>query len=388
MLVDLQSLRAQAGNHLLVLEARGLVGSWYGHWGVPGSAVIGRLLQTSIVGLRPRRWFSQVDAASPGLHPRYRWSTRAVLWGSRLARHPVPAPRHVPANDPEPIVRWLQDCLDRGKQPHLGTFPSSALRICQTALALGVDLTGSHFTVAGEPMTEARLHGILRAGASVYPLYGSSETGLMGWGCLAPEAADDMHFSEDMHAFVQWSQARAGEVLPDGALLVTSLQPNARLILLNASLGDQAHLSRRACGCPLEAMGWPNHLRSIRSFEKLTAGGMTFLDNDVTRVLEEVLPSRFGGGPTDYQIVEREDADGTPTLRLLVSPAVGAVDDREVAEVFLTAIGRGSGVERVMQMQWRQAGTVRIERRLPMTTASGKLLHLYRARSPVGATST
>ena len=37
---------------------------------------------------------------------------------------------------------------------------------------------------------------------------------------------------------------------------------------------------------------------------------MTFLDSDVIRVLEEVLPARFGGGPTDFQLVEQEDDDG------------------------------------------------------------------------------
>lgn len=31
---------------------------------------------------------------------------------------------------------------------------------------------------------------------------------------------------------------------------------------------------------------------------------MTFLDTEVIRVLEEVLPARFGGSPTDCQLVE------------------------------------------------------------------------------------
>jgi hypothetical protein len=57
-------------------------------------------------------------------------------------------------------------------------------------------------------------------------------------------------------------------------------------------------------------LGWTTHLRDIRSQEKLTAGGMTFLDTDLIRVLEEVLPARFGGAPTDYQLVEEEAEEG------------------------------------------------------------------------------
>ena len=51
---------------------------------------------------------------------------------------------------------------------------------------------------------------------------------------------------------------------------------------------------------------------TIRSHEKLTAGGMTLLDTDVIRLLDEVLPARFGGAPTDYQLVEHESDDGEP----------------------------------------------------------------------------
>jgi hypothetical protein len=84
------------------------------------------------------------------------------------------------------------------------------------------------------------------------------------------------------------------------------------------------------------------HLSSIRSFEKLTAGGMTFLDADVVRVLEEVLPARFGGAPTDYQLVEDESEDGQPRVLLLVHPSLGPVGPDEMARTFLATIGSGS----------------------------------------------
>jgi hypothetical protein len=118
----------------------------------------------------------------------------------------------------------------------------------------------------------------------------------------------------------------------------------------------------------------------IRSFEKLTAEGMTFLDADVTRVLEDTLPARFGGSPADYQLVEDEGPDGRPRLRLLVHPAVGPVDPRAVAEAFLAALGPAGGAAGIMTQVWRDAGLVTVERDAPRTTMSGKVLHLHRAR--------
>jgi hypothetical protein len=130
----------------------------------------------------------------------------------------------------------------------------------------------------------------------------------------------------------------------------------------------------------MEAAGWTTHLHTIRSFEKLTLGGMAFLDRDVVRVLEEVLPKRFGGGPTDYQLVEEESEQGRPVLRLLVHPDVGPLDAGAVAEAFLQAIGVGSGAERVMAIDWRQAGLPLVERRAPLVTPAGKILHLHQSR--------
>jgi hypothetical protein len=50
-----------------------------------------------------------------------------------------------------------------------------------------------------------------------------------------------------------------------------------------------------------------------------------------------------------------------------------------VGEAFLAAVSRGSGVERVMRLAWREAALVRVERRPPERTPAGKILHL---RSP------
>ena len=125
------------------------------------------------------------------------------------------------------------------------------------------------------------------------------------------------------------------------------------------SLGDRADVSRRACGCPLETLGWRTHLATVRSFEKLTAGGVTFVDGALIRVLEETLPARFGGGPLDYQLVEEEGADGLPRVRLMVADRVGAVDTTRVMDTFRQALLQQS---RSSALLWQQGRWLEVER--------------------------
>ncbi len=374
--IDLADLRDSAVNTRLVLEARGGARWHMAHWGVPGSAAMARILEFSVCGAPAIRWYSQVDPAAPGVHPRYRWSVRAMRLASRLAGVPLPLPVHVSHENPLPIAEWLAAVLRAGHTPLLHTFPSSAVRLCRAAMEAGVDVRGAQFSLGSEPTTAARLAVIRQAGAVAVPHYATHECYFLAYGCLTPAAPDDLHFLHDRLALIQ-PGARSNRALPPRALLITSLRSTAPLILLNVSLGDQAVLGQRRCGCPLERLGWTTHLHTIRSYEKLTAGGMTFLDTDVIRVLEEVLPARFGGGSTDYQLLEEEDEHGQPRLSLLVHPALGQLDPAAVADAFLSAIGSGSGTAQVMALQWRQASVLRVERQPPRATVSGKIQHLH-----------
>ena len=378
VLVDLAFLRECAVDTLLALDARGAAECAKAIWLVPGGAALARLLEFAGFRPVPARWFSQIHPAAAGLHPRYRWSSRLTRWSSLVTGVPLPLPEHVSLDEPLPVAGWMLDVLRRGQRPHLLTFPSSAARLCHAATSAGLDLRGAHFTLTGEPITATRLAAIRRAGADAEARYGIIEAGPIGYGCFVPEAPDDMHLLHDLVAVVQPGVDGAGAGLPPDALLFTSLRATAPFALLNVSMGDRATMTgRRRCQCPLEQLGWTTHLREIGSLEKLTAGGMSFLDTDVIPVLEEVLPARFGGGPTDYQLVEDEGEAGEPRLRLLVSDRVGDVDPHAVAETFLAAMSFGSGVERVMGLMWRQARLLRVERRSPVTAASGKVLHLH-----------
>jgi hypothetical protein len=379
VLTDLVSVRDHAIDMILCLEASGQSGSAHAVWGVPGSAAMSQVLRLASCGYPPARWFSQVDPADPGLHPRYRLGARVMRWGSLLAGVPLPRPQYVPVEASLPIARWIADVAAAGRNVQIWTFASSAVRLCQAAKAAGIHLHGAQFTTGGEPTTEARMTTVREAGAVLVPRYGANEAGPIGFGCLAPADADEVHVLGDLHAVIQPGEAGARPDLPPRALLLSSLRPTARLMLLNVSSGDQGVLRARRCGCPLEDLGWTTHLREIRSFEKLTAAGMTFADVHLVRVLEEILPARFGGGPADYQLVEEEAEGGRPRLSLLVHPGVGPLDPVAVRETFLATVSQGSGVERVMGLAWREAALLRIERRAPERTSAGKILHL---RSP------
>jgi len=378
--IDLAFIREQSTNACLMVHARGGGPSWRkANWTVPGGGAIIMLLIWAGFGRLPSQWFSQLDPNASTIPARYRWGARWVCGLSALVRRPLPRPRHVPLGDPGPILHWMRDTLGRGEVPLLQTFTSSAVRLCKAAAERGVDLRGAQFILGGEPVTAARLASIRRAGADGLAHYGSAETGsTMAYGCLSPSWTDDSHVTHDLFAFIQPGESRLAPDLSRRALLVTTLRMRAPLIMLNVSLGDEALVVRKDCGCPFAGRGWTTHLHGIRSFEKLTAGGMTFLDVDAIRVLEEELPKRFGGGPLDYQLVEEQDRSGRSRIVLNVHPAVGPLDDEVVVDAFLRALGAGDEARHVMALSWRQDGLVRVARIPPVPTATGKILHLHR----------
>jgi len=380
--VDLALVREHAVDLFLDFEARGGLDWVRAVWSVPGAGALRRMIGYSLCGAAPARWFSLVDPSAPGLHPRYFWSSRALRWAGLLAGSSLPLPVAVSLRDPMPIVRWMVEVIKSGRIPHLYAYASCAVRVCQAALDSGMELRGAQFMTGGEPTTTARLAVIRRVGAAAQIHYGAQEAGGLGRSCLMPEFVDDVHFLEDRYALVQRDIGGRSNLLPQ-TLLISTLLPRARLVLLNVSLGDQATVVKRHCGCPLEKLGLKTHLHTIRSFEKLTAGGVTFLDTDVIRVLEDVLPARFGGAPTDFQLVDESTGDGVPRVRLLVNPRLGPLDSDAVRQAFLEGIGEGSGVERVMMLTWRDAGLPIVEREAPKLTGGGKIQHVHFGRAKI-----
>ena len=384
--IDLATIRDRAVNRQILLEARSGLGATYVEWGVPGSQTLFTVLEYACAGLPVRHWLLKVDPGSPDLHPAYRWSLQLTQAASLLAGRPLARPEYVPADQALVVARRLAAVCAAGETAWYNGTVSSGVAIAAAAEAAGLDLRGARFATGSEPMTPARQAAVRRAGISVVVGFGTTETSRIGYGCLDESTVNEVHVLGDLNAVIQPGPASPapaadrGPGLPPRALLLTPVSPTAPLVALNLSLGDQAQLDQRDCGCPYQRTGWTTHLRDIESFEKLKAGGMTFLDTDVIRILEADLPARFGGGPTDYQLLEEDGVDGRPRVVLVVRPELGPLDPGAVTAWFLERLGRGSGAERIMALTWQQSGILEVARRAPEITAAGKVLPVLRVR--------
>jgi len=376
---NLERSRYNALYYSVMLSAHGLFGRPTVLWRptLPSSVGLGNLLSSSKMGVPPERWFSPVStrAFKPSL--RTRMATLYVVYVGRMLGTRMPAPEYVSGEQTGVILDYLRDFVRGGRSPVVFASVSSAVRACHLAKVVGYDFSQVTFFVGGEPLTPAKLAEIHSSGASAVSQYACAECGIVGLSCAGDTpACDDVHLLTTSVACIQRKRH-----LPFGdgtvdALLFSSLAEKAPKVLLNVEVGDYGVLETRDCGCELGALGLTQHLHTIRSYDKLTGEGMTFVGTDMVRVIEELLPARFGGASTDYQMVEREGAAGRTRLDIIVSPRVGDVDDMEVVEVVLSELQRGGDTNRMMSEMWRQRGALAVIREEPATTAGGKLLPL------------
>jgi hypothetical protein len=214
--------------------------------------------------------------------------------------------------------------------------------------------------------------------ATVFPLYHIGEAGCIGVACANPVSPNDLHFCRHAFALLPYPRVVPHTSATVNTFHITTLLPSSPKIMLNVETDDYGVFETRSCGCPLEDLGFTEHVREVFSFSKLTGEGVTLVGSDAIRILEEVLPSRVGGTPLDYQLHEEEDADGRTRLSLVVSPRIAVSNEADVVEAFLGALGQ-SGIGGSVQSIWRDAGSVRVKRAEPTTTLGGKLLPLMRA---------
>lgn len=259
------------------------------------------------------------------------------------------------------------------------TSAGTALRLALEAKRTGTRLTNVTFIAGGESLTPAKLAAIEAAGARARSMFSFSEFGTAAYGCASPARPDDMHVCKDAVAVIQRRRPADQIGSEVDALLFTSLQPSARRILLNMETGDYADIVHRRCGCFLERIGWTEHVVDIRSFEKLNLENWAFLGSKLNTLVEELLPERFGGDPTDYQLLENEDREGHTRLTILVHPRRGTIDETAVLECVEDVLGvPPSWVEARV---YRRLETLQLRRAAPIMTRSGKLLPLVRIGS-------
>lgn len=339
------------------------------------------LLKASRFGISTERWFGRAVANQTRLERAYNGVTAYELVAlSRLFGVRFPAPRLVDPADTRPIIDWIGEVRRSGRKSCVRTVASDAARIARRAIELGTPLDGATFVTSGEPLTKAKRRVIEDAGAEVTLLYGSNPSTTVGYGCAEPCEIDDMHVNEHTLALIEHPCPLAGADPPIRPLLFTTLYPSAPRLLLNVAIGDYAVLERRACGCALGRAGLSLHVHRVRSFEKLATEGMSYVFDNLLEVLEGTLPSDFGGGPGDYQLLEEEDAGGQTRLTLLIDPAVGAVDETRVLACLQEALERGGGAPQYMARAWQQYGTLRVRREAPRTSSRGKVLPLHLER--------
>ena len=286
----------------------------------------------------------------------------------------LPMPEYTPLADAGVVARWLAEKKAQGTPAYLDAAVSSGVRVCLAARELGLDIAGTLMRVTGEPFTDARARIMAETGVRAVGAYHMAEVGRLGAPCPAATAVDEVHLASDTIALLQ--RERPVGTASVGALYCSTLHPAVPKMMLNVELGDYGVLGERACGCPFDRLGLRQHLHTIRSYEKLTSEGMHFVGTELLRLLDEVLPQRFGGAATDYQLVE-EEVGGLPKISLVVSPSVGEIDEAQLVRVALETLGSARRGADLMAGFWSHAETLRVVRREPYATRGAKVLSLH-----------
>ncbi len=377
ILVGLDLLEHESAYHALFFAAHAAGARPLALWlpAPPGAVGIKNALIRARLGQPVNRWFSH---SRPGDAPfRHRAFARATRIAAGLAGARIPSPEFTPADDVGRVTSWLADNRHAGVAPVLVTTPSSAVRACTDAVDRGIDIGGTLFVLVGEPFTQSKAAVVAAARCAAASHYAMVEAGMIGLACAAPQSVDDVHLVSDKVATIQRRHAVGGNGSTIGALFHTTLLPASPKVMLNVESGDFGVLEERECGCGMLPSGYYRHLHTIRSYEKLTSEGMHFLGVDLLHLVEQVLPARFGGHPTDYQFIEREER-GLPSVTLVVSPSVGELDAEEVVRTTMQQLRQLGIGQRLMAEVWTGAETLRMERGSPRLTPGGKIQPLHK----------
>ena len=374
--IDFDFIAYETASLVCNLEANGISQGPVAIWQAspPSFHGLKNIFRLARASRMPAKWFSpnKPQWTRQGLQG------RALLWCTllvcRVSGRPAPAPAYLRHDRLNEIVDWLADATRKGTPALVLCFPSPAVRACLAAEQTGADISGTVFYGGGEAYTEGKAAVQRRAGTRHVVNYAMSESGSISFQCGARASADDMHVLTDKMAVLQ-RPLRLTSGAEVGALYHTSLLTTAPKLMLNVESGDYAVLEERDCGCLWQDMGLTTHISQVRSYEKLTSEGVMFMGSMLYELLEETLPARFGGSPVDYQLAEEEE-NGVPKVKIIVSPRIGPVDEDAVIKAVLSAVGF-AGWSRRMAETWQHAGTLRVERREPYSTAASKLLPLH-----------
>jgi hypothetical protein len=375
--LDLNLLEHDSCHDALFRESFGLWGRPFAMWRVkpPSTGGINNLLRHAKLGTRATKWFDPYSGPRDYEALKYWCFTAYTVWSGRLLGVHLVRPEHCPVERTDRVVEWIRAEKAAGRPALVDAQAGLAVRACSFAVETGIDISGTFFRLGGEPMTQAKLDTVSAAGCQAISYYSMAEAGRIAVGCPNPTGADDMHFLSEKLAVLQREHVFPTG-LRAGVFFYTTLLPSTPKVMINVESDDFGVLERRSCGCEWDRLGLSTHLHGVRSHEKLTSDGNTFMGSDLFALIEEVLPARFGGRPTDYQLVEEEERDGRSHVSVVVRPEIGAVPDAEVLEVVIEFM-RAKRRNQLMADFWDQSNSVRVVRREPHITAVGKSPPLY-----------
>jgi hypothetical protein len=351
---------------------------------LPGAGALNNLLIYARLGVETDRWLAREIPVNSWLEGRYHLllTWLIVLAGKRLGPS-FPSPEFTDARDIRRIVGWVLEKNRTGKACCITTAASNAARIGRVAWEMGVSLEGTKFIVTGEPFTDAKREVLERVGGKGISRYAYGGSVNVGFGCAEPLYADEIHVNQHQLALLSHPRPLVSDGPPIRPFLCTTLSPLAPHFLLNVESGDYGILEHRTCGCHLGRLGLTLHLHRIRSFEKFASEGMNhaYAETDLFDLLERLLPTEFGGGPGDYQLVEEEDGTGQTHLTLRVHPEVPDLSEERLLARLQEGLSMGSRQHRFMARVWQMAGTVRVRREAPYASPRGKVLPLHLPRA-------
>jgi hypothetical protein len=349
------------------------------------------------LGLRVDHWYARVDGPMSKVYFR---ATQALLAELRLMGVPTPPVTRLPPNDFSPVARDIDSARASGQLSLLNGPASACVRVASAALEGGLDISGARFLCNGETLSASKAEVFHRAGTEAFATYMATEAGTVGVSCPHYEGQNTVHHFSEATAIVAhrrpapWAapyadEDRAGAEI--NSLLFTTLLPSAPFLLVNLELGDHGILGPAKCGCRFQQMGYDTVISGIYSYTKLTLYGGRLFGGDMARIIEEALPARFGGGPSDYQLVERDAGIG-PRLVLRVNPRIFAdrpVPAEAIRDCFFEEVRKLLG-----GLLWAgvlsHAGAVEVLAQPPLAGQTGKVLpfHLLGQSETLGQTLT
>ena len=375
--IDLGYLLEEVPIKLLFFDAFGLLNVPIVLWREvpPAIAGIKGVIRSSVTDNIPLKWFAPIVGKQAGQPFRRHLLTLSVVGLGRLMGRELPWPEPADLCRPDPVVDWLEKTMGRGNRCVVSTQVSMAIRICVAAFEKGLDLSGVTFWGGGELPTRARVAQIVKTGARWISNYATTETGTIAVACANPNDDNDLHVVKDHAAIIQKPTELNRMSKSINALYITDLLQNNPKLMINIESDDCGTIERRSCGCPLEAYGYTDHLLNIRSVHRSAGEHLTLLDDGLMRVVEEVLPERFGGTLLDYQLVE--ECFDPSRLFLYIHPRIRLEDEKAVLRLMEVELKKSPFFREFNKTIGSNDSMLTIRREEPVITPGSKFMPFH-----------